>query len=109
MTDQEQSAAKSEIKFGYLADSRLLRAADVPRIVELNQEAYGGHRPMDPQRLLTSLENPIVDDTPRRCVVERDGVIVGYGRLLAAGGEVILEVVAPGAWAPFLEWAEATA
>lgn len=106
MTDQEQS---SEVKYAYLAGSRPFREADVDRIVELNQQAFAGHRPLDPQRVLASFENQSVDDARRRCVLEREGVIVGFGRLVVADGEVTLEGAAPGAWSPFLEWAEATA
>jgi mycothiol synthase len=109
MTDQEQSAATSELKYAYLADSRPLREADVDRIVEINQQAFGGHRPIDPRRVLASFENAGVDDARRRRVLERESVIVGFGSLRVADGEVTLEGAAPGTWTPFLEWAETTA
>jgi mycothiol synthase len=109
MTDQEQSAATSELKYAHLANSRPFREADVERIVEINQHAFGGHRPLDPERVLASFQKPGIDDARRRCVLEREGVIVGFGRLFVADAEVTLEVAAPGTWTPFLEWAEATA
>ena len=109
MTDQDQSGATSELKYAYLEGSRQFRVADVDRIVEINQQAFGGHRPIDPRKVLASFDNPSVDDARRRCVLERAGVIVGFGSLRVADGEVTLEGAAPDTWTPFLEWAETTA
>jgi ribosomal protein S18 acetylase RimI-like enzyme len=109
MTDRPQSDTTSELKYAYLAGSRPLRVDDVDRIVEINQQAFAGHRPIDPRRVLASFENPGVDDARRRCVLERQGLIIGFGSLRVADGEVTLECAAPGSWTPFLEWAEATA
>lgn len=105
--DDPGATPTAEIRYGHVAGLRPLTERDVPRVVELYHQAYGGERVIDAQEILSWIANPEIERTAL-AVLERDGVVVGYGDLTVAEGVVALEVAAPGEWATFLEWAEQT-
>src|SRR3954451_11492914 len=91
-----------------MAELRELREADAERVAELFVEAFGDARPLDAEEIRSWLRNTELKPEWLR-VLEDRGRVVGYGDIWIEGGEVALDVAAPGHWDPFFEWAEGEA
>lgn len=87
---------------------RELRREDAEQVAALFAAAFGEARLLDAEEIRTWLDNKELKPEHLR-VLERDGVVVGYGDLWAQEDDVALDVAAPGHWLTFFEWAEAEA
>ena len=87
---------------------RELREEDAERVAELFVEAFGDARRLDAEEIRSWLRNTELKPEWLR-VLEHDGSVAGYGDIWIEGGEVALDVAAPGHWEPFFEWAESEA
>jgi hypothetical protein len=87
---------------------RQLRAGDAEQVASLFVEAFGDARAVDPEEIRSWLGNQEIESEWLQVVA--DGAeIVGYGDIWIVGDEIALDVAAPGHWATFFEWAEASA
>jgi mycothiol synthase len=87
---------------------RELRDDDAQRVAELFVEAFGDARRLDAHEIRSWLRNTELKPEWLRVLEDGDGV-VGYGDIVVEGGEVALDVAAPGRWEVFFEWAEGEA
>jgi mycothiol synthase len=84
---------------------RELREEDAEGVAALFEAAFGAARRLDAEEVRSWLRNTELQPELLR-VLERDGRVVGYGDLWFEGGDVALDVAAPGEWAAFFDWAE---
>ena len=88
---------------------RELRVDDAEDVAALFVSAYVAARQVDAEEIRSWLDNTEIRPEWTRVLVE-DGRVVGYGDIWPHDGEdLMLDVAAPGYWAPFLDWAESEA
>src|SRR5687768_2305174 len=91
-----------------LRNFRMLQESDAEAVAALFLAAYGDARKLDPDEIRWWLQNDELDPEHQR-VLEVNGVLVGYGDLIIESDTCVLDSAAPGAWEPFLEWADGVA
>ena len=74
-------------------------------VASLFVECFGGARLLDPDEIRSWLSNAELEPGWLR-VLEEEERVVGYGDIWPQGGELTLDVVAPGWWEVFFDWAE---
>lgn len=84
---------------------RELRETDAEDVAALYRAAFGDERPMDAAEIVSWFQNEELKPDWLR-VLEIEGRVVGYGDIQIEGGELALDVAAPGHWHTFFEWAE---
>ncbi|MBA2357552.1 MAG: GNAT family N-acetyltransferase [Actinobacteria bacterium] len=84
---------------------RELREEDAEEVASLFRLVFGDERPIDALQVASWVRNEELKPEWLR-VLELGGDIVGYGDIWINGDEVALDVVAPGHWATFFDWAE---
>jgi len=84
---------------------RELREDDADAVAALFGKAFGDARPTDGEEIRSWFRNEELRPEWLR-VLERDGVIVGYGDIWIQDDELALDVAAPGCWDVFFDWAE---
>ncbi len=87
---------------------RELRDGDAEQVADLFAAAFGADRLIDAEEVRSWLRNEELRPEWLR-VLEEDSRIVGYGDVWIQEDAVALDVVAPGRWAVFFDWAEAEA
>jgi ribosomal protein S18 acetylase RimI-like enzyme len=91
-----------------MARLRELREVDAERVAELFVEAFGDARRLDAREIRSWLDSTTLKPEWLR-VLEDDGRVTGYGDIVVEGGELALDVAAPGRWDAFFDWAEGEA
>src|SRR5829696_1080498 len=91
-----------------MAELRELRAGDAERVAELFIDAFGDARRLDAEEIRSWLGSSSLRPEWLR-VLEDEGRVVGYGDIVVEGGELALDVAAPGRWDSFFDWAEGEA
>jgi len=91
-----------------VTELRELRADDAQRVAELFVEAFGDARRLDAEEIRSWLGSTTLKPEWLR-VLEDDGEVVGYGDIVIEGGDLALDVAAPGRWDAFFDWAEGEA